>query len=498
MPQVEGIQGRGQAGIFGGSINPLQVYMQQSAGRQKAQADLYERERKKRDDLIGDLRKFNPDKVWEPFYDEVNKYVQKNVKQFGMDALDRGIPVSRVDRELEARKGEANTLVNKINWLKSQHADIGKRIDSDEYLNPNYYHPKLNDIFFNGMIAKPVNDINTSQAENIFEDSKGYNLPKITSDFMKSLPEKINQHYTEYWDKLGQKYDIQDTNTKLGLEYKDGPDGKPSVVVDPRTGLPKINMTDDVYIQAIQNHYLNNVIKDNLGADATDAQKKDFLTGLLQGQDPASIKNRPQMGHKMDQSERWSIGGYSGRINPAMISDRFKNTQAVVEGFRPDILANTFSPYKDQKTEYVDSQGRKVASSKDGKYFGEDGKPVGEPSHIEVKYLVKQSEDPYARSRAMTEYKVNEEGISEQEHQKRHEKALASLDRPGVLTEKFNIKTVSGRRQWHEASNRMLDQYLPIQDRYGEDYTKYVRDQYGDNESKGSIADQMKKAIKKQ
>lgn len=476
MAAPEGIQGRGQAGIFGGAINPIQVYLQHNAGKAKAQADQFEYERKKRDGLIDDLRKFNPDKVWEPFYDEVNQYVQKNVKQFGMNALDQGVPISKVNNALEARKGEANTLVNKINWLKQQHADVGKRIDDDEYLDPNYYHPKLNDIFFNGMIAKPVNDINTSEAENIFNDSKGYNVAKVTQDFMKSLPEKINQHYTEYWDKLGQKYDIQDTNTKLGLEYTTGKDGKPQVVVDPRTGMPKINMTDDVYIQAIQNHYLNNIVKDNLGPDASDAAKKDFLTGILQGQDPASIKNRPQMGHKMDQAEKWSMGGYSGRINPAMISDRFQNTEAVVAGFRPELLANTFSPYKDQTVQYVDSEGRKVASEKDGKYFSEDGKSVGKPSHIEVKFTSKP--DPLAKQQAMMAANVYEEGISEEESTKRYEKAMKSLGKTGEVKMKFDMSTASGRRQWHEASNRILDEDLSIKDRYGEDYTKFVRGQY--------------------
>lgn len=354
---VQGIQGRGQAGVFGGSVSPLQVYLQQGANRQRRQQQLYEEDRKKRDDLIGDLRKFNPEKVWEPFYDELNQYVQKNVRDYAYGALEKGVPTPRINSELDRRQGEATTFANKINWLKSQHTDIGARIDKDQYLDPNYYHPKLNDMFFNGRVAKPVNDIDTNNAEAIFDDSKGYRVQNIVNDFLKGLPQKINEHYTSYFDQLGKMYNIEETGTKLGLQYT--PDGK--VIVDPRTQQPKINMTDDVYTQALGNKYLTNILKDNLPANATDAQKKDYLTQIMAGADPTMIKNRPMVGHKIDQADKryYHFGGAGYKTQKADLDQRDELLNRAVSGTGQDILGYFGEATKDVKAHYETKGGKK-------------------------------------------------------------------------------------------------------------------------------------------
>lgn len=369
MAAEEGIVGRGQAGIFGGSVNPLQVYMQHTANRQRNRQLMYEEERKKRDSLIDDMRKFNPDKVWEPFYDESNRFIQQHVKDYTTQALNAGLPASRVSAEADKRKGEALTLINKINWQKSQFDELGNRIDKDEYLDPSYYHQKKNDFFFNGMRAKPVNDIDTSKAEDIFKDSKGYRVDKIVKDFMTGLPNKINQHYTMYWDQLGQNYDIQETGTKLGLQYADklGPDGKPTsaVVIDPRTGQPKISMTDDVFTQALGNNYLMNIVNDNLGPDASMNAKRAYLTGLLEGADPKQIKAQPRVGHKLDESDKFYHafqGGAGYRTHPDDLNNRDELLDRVADGKGEDVLGYFGEATKDVKATYdKDAKGKPTA-----------------------------------------------------------------------------------------------------------------------------------------
>lgn len=350
---------RGSGGVFGGSINPLAVYMQQGAQRQQRAAKLAEEESKRRDDLIGDMRKFNPDKVWEPFYDEANRFVQKHVKDWTFGELGQGKPVSSINPELERRKGEANTLINKINWHKDQYLTMGKAIDEDKNLDPKYYHNKLNNVYFDGMVAKPINSINTDGIEKMFDDSKGYNKDKIVNDFMKDLPVKINQHYTDYWNQFGRTYNIQETETKLGHEK----DANGNLIVDPRTGLPKIKMTDDVFVQAMQNRYLNNMVNDNVGADAPLEQKRQYLTAILEGQDPNKIKNNPQLGDRIPESQRrfyhFGKGGYGYQTPMADLEQRDSLLDRIVKGNGQDTLNYFGEATKDVKANYVTKNGKK-------------------------------------------------------------------------------------------------------------------------------------------
>jgi len=469
-----GIQASGQAGVFGNAINPLQVYMQQNANKQKRLDDQLKDDREQRDALISDLRKFNPDKVWEPFYEEVNEYVQKNVRDFANGALQRGAPVAAIDPYLEKRKGEANTLVNKINWLKKNYQDMGKMIDDDPYLIKKQAHSTLNDHFFNGRQAKRSNEIgDTDQLQSqIFDNPDNYDVNKVVVDFMKSLPTKVTQQWTEYWGQLGKEYNVQETETKLGFQY----DAKGDVVLDQRTGQPKISMTDEVFTQALQNPYLKNVVGKYVGDQPQEVQRE-YLTKILEGQDPRSIKNRPQLGFKFTQQDKWSTGkwtGFSGRVNPERVVERFENNESIVNGFRPDILANTFSPFKDQEVFYVDAKGNEIRSSQNGQYFDKDGKAVGKPTKIRV--------DFFAKGQAPEAEETDTSGMSEADQaavQSRDLLANFLGDQKGKRVQKdFDITSETGRRQAHEALNRILDLYLPASNRFGEDYTKLVRDKY--------------------
>lgn len=356
----------GRAQVYGGSINPLQLYIQQGAQRRQAQAAQQQQIIKQRDELIKDLRQFNPDKVWEPFYDEVNRKVQTDIRDFTTNALAAGATPQQVIPEAEKRKGDANTLVNKINWMKQQYTDIGKRIDDDDYLNPDYYHSKLNDYVFNGNIARHSSEINLKDADQMFRDSKGYKVDKIVTDFMKELPEKVNQHYSKVFEPLGNMYNIEETSTKLGHEYKIGDDGQRKIVIDPRTGLPKINMTDDVFTQALGNEYLMNIVTDGLteaGMAQNTKNQKEFLTHLLAGKDPNQIKRDIRLGFKKPDSDiRHNIfGGYGYKNNPDDLKGRDELLERVVSSKGgSDVLSYFSNLTKDIKAEYATVGGKKV------------------------------------------------------------------------------------------------------------------------------------------
>lgn len=434
----------GTPGVFGTGINPLMVYLQQQAGRQAGQAEAHKEARKKRDEFIGDLQKFNPDKVWEPFYDEVNRYVQTNVRDHAFNQLNQGVPHSRMIADLEKRKGEANTLVNKINWLKSQHTDLASRIKDDQYLDKSYYNSKLNDAFFNGMVAKPVNEIKTDKLPEMFDDSKGYKLNEITKDFMTSLPAKINEHYKTYWDQLGKNYDIQDTSTKLGLQYNS--DG--SVILDPRTGQPKIQMTDDVYTQALGNKYLMNVVKDNLPPEATHAQKREFLTGILEGLDPKQIKNRPQVGHKLDKDDRiyyhFGSGGGGYRHLKADLEDRDALLNRAVTGKGDDVLSYFGEMTKDIKARYEVKNGKRDIA-------------VDYPSYIKGFTPLQPEELAALPPLKQAEYL-----------------ALASKSK-SIQTSRYPVNTEDERRAAKIALSQRMDE-IDKKRSIGEEYMKYINE----------------------
>jgi len=357
---VEGLQGRGKAGVFGGSVNPINIYLAHQANQQRLQGLKAKDEADQRDKVVDDLRKFNPDKVWEPFYDEVNRHVQTNVRDKFFDLKEKGLPISAITRVLEKEKGDANTLVAKINWQKAQWEDHNDRIDQevkDNNFIPGYYNKKLNDQFFNGKYAKPSAEIDTSNLDGIYKDSKGYNVASIVNRFMDSLPDQINAHETEVWGKLGITYDIQKTKDKLGLQM----DANGNVVLDPRTGKPAIAMTDEVFLMAKSNPYLKQIVDDNLGENAPLPQQREFLTQLLKGQNPVDIQNSKQLGHKIDKEDRRYFAYGSGFRNQiADLEDRDSRLQKIVTEPRYDLLEGVNDEKSDLTTYYADEKGNPI------------------------------------------------------------------------------------------------------------------------------------------
>lgn len=356
---VEGIQGRGKAGIFGTATNPLHLYMQYNAGRQKRQEELEKEDRERRDAMLSDLRKFNPGKVWEPFYDEANRYIQEHVQDRYYQLRGEGKPLSFIERELQRAKGDADTLVNKINWQEKQFNEYNDRIDQevkDGNFVPNYYQKKLNDRFFNGKYAKPSGEIAADHDE-IFDDVSGYNVPSIVERFMKSLPDMINADETEKWGKLGVTYDIQQTKDKLGLQF----DANGNVIIDPRTNRPAIAMTDEVFGMASNNPYLKKIMDASIGTDASIADQKSFMTGLLRGYNPVEVKNSVQLGHKIDKEDkRYYKFGYGFRQPIADLEDRYNRLNEIVNNNRPDLLEGLHDPNSDIQAYYADSKGNPV------------------------------------------------------------------------------------------------------------------------------------------
>lgn len=358
--ELTGSQARGKAGVFGTPTSPLGIYLQFQANRQKRYDDLYDHDRKQRDDVIKELRQFNPDKVWEPFYDEVNRDVQANVRDKFHQLSNEGVPIAAIDHSLQRARGDVNTRVNKINWLRTQFDDAGKEIDNNPMYLQNETHRALNDVFFDGRVARPSETIDAGAIRNsVFDNVDNFNHNNIAIEFMKSLPLKVNQEYTEMFNNLGQQYNIQETEGKLGYAR----DAQGRHIMDPRTGLPKVSMTDDVYLQAVKNPYLQKVLERYVPQGDIPTQKA-FLTQYLEGYDPQKIQNRPQLGFKTPEDERdrklFQRFGITFGHKVADLEARRDWLDGVVTKRTPELLSAISNSIGDVKLEYV-----KTADGKD-------------------------------------------------------------------------------------------------------------------------------------
>lgn len=392
---IEGIQGRGKAGVFGGSVNPLNIYLAHQANQQRLQGLRAKDEADQRDKLVDDLRKFNPDKVWEPFYDELNRHIQTNVRDKFYQLREQGLPIAAISRILDKEKSDADTLRSRMNWQKAQWEDHNDRIDQEVQAGnfiPGYYNRKLNDRYFDGKYAKLSSEI-PSDHEEIYKDSKGYNVASIVNRFMDSLPDQINAHETEVWGKLGITYDIQKTKDKLGLQFD--PQGK--VILDPRTNKPAIAMTDEVFLMAKSNPYLKQIVDDNLGENAPLPQQREFLTQLLKGQNPVDIQNSKQLGFKYPENNGDGSGQSASIVGAGdnalktyenIGSDKQIGFDSISFGYSSPVsipFSNSQGGAADQTGSFSGLRTNPSTGKKEMEFV--TTKPYGTPGEKEIKYV---------------------------------------------------------------------------------------------------------------
>lgn len=444
----KGRAARGKAGIFGGSISPLQYYLQQGANRDRQRAMQAQEQKKERDLFISDIEKHSPAKVRDPFFEEIqNKAQQIRNKSYAL--LDQGYNKEAITRMVGKDWGDLDIDVSRAN-MKMDTFDQYRKEFND---NKKYYKPEaetaLNDIWFENNRARPIAEINTDAARPaVFENPEFFNMNNIAIDFMKSLPEKVNQYYTEMWNPLGQQYNVQETKTKLGFQYMKNPStGQDEVVIDERTGQPKITMTPDVYIQAMQNPYLSKAVEKDLPNGSIE-EKKQYLTSILEGYDPKDIKNRPQLGFKENQEDRryyiFGKGGYGYRFPEADLKDRDDILDRAVLGQGTDVLSYFGQATKDVKASY--------GKDKEGKF-------------IQVSY---PSTNPEFEAKPQEEI----DKMSEAEQAAYYASRYATKQ---IKTSKYYINNADQQRAAKIALSQRMDE-IDKKRSLGEDYIRYVDD----------------------
>lgn len=446
-----GSQARGHAGVFNQTPD-FWRYAAMNQNRVAQRQKLIEDERKVRDELVKENSKFAPGKVWEPFYGEVEDYIQSNVRGFVFDARDKNIPMSSIQPELARRQGEARKLENKINHYKDVHTEMAKKIEADEkqgFFQPGYYTSKLNDYFFNGRQAKRADEINTDGIENIFNDSNGYNLSAIASDFMTKLAPQLTEKYRKIASDLGEQFDVNTVKTKLGVMFK--PDGTPDI--DPITGRPKIQMTDDVAMMAMENPYLRNFVIDNLGANPDKEKVRNLLQPILAPFDPTSVQKQHRQGFKYTQEDKSNRSGYT--VPEPVISERYDTLYRVTHEYDPELLASILPSL----LEGVDI----------GYQIYGPGEAQKAPPRIEVQFPNKRWNANSAIGKWNSETRKMEGG------------------EPKTITRVISLETEEDRQKAMAYLNTLMDEKLDAKQRIGENLTNYMKRKRKEMSDQGGV-----------
>lgn len=444
MTKVTGIQGVGKAGVFNQSpdiwrfVNNVQ---RDQAIAQKAKVD----EINRRDKLFEDLDKFDPGKTWEPFYEQVNSYVQSNIRDRAAQMLDAGRTSEEVRRELSRQQGQAKTMVNKINWHKEQYGGAGEAIAKDDEMNYSAAKSALNDIYFDGMQAKNVAVIDDSDIDKrIFNNPKLYNVENVMKNFMKGLPEQLNTKYSDLYSEEGKEYAIEETKTKLGYQT----DAEGNYIMDERTGRPKIGMTDDVYLTALENPKIKNMIDAYVGPNAPKQEVKDFLTGYMETFDPNEYKRRKQVAYKYSDQDKLIFGGYGVPVKN--LQNRYDLLHQVTHGNKPDILGSVYSGFDNIEVSY--------------EYGNQTSKDT--PTGIVIKY-------PTSHIKSEGDGEITMESL------------LAGAGGKDIKTEVLPLVTEADKLATMNKLSRIFDGMAPANQKMGEDFAKFVDDQKKKKKSTG-------------
>lgn len=334
---MTGKEALGNATILGGAVNPLQVYMQQSAMRERQKAEEMKLAVQQRNELMDDLEKHSPDKVWDPFYGEINQMTNQHVREYVKRALDGGVPVPQIRQQLNKRYGDVNTEVARANMHKQTYFDAIKQLDTNKDVYKRDAKDVLRNVFFDGPNARKINEINVDQIpQSVFDNPDNFDVNGVAVRFLKTLPQRVNQYYNEIYNPLGKAYNIQETQSKLGLEMDD----KGNILLDER-GLPITNVPDDVLVQALQDPFISKMVARDL-PNGDKEQKREYVKEILKGKDPVTIKNRIQSGFKYPNQSKpknyiFGSGGYGYNKTQQELEERDQLLERVVKGNSTDI-----------------------------------------------------------------------------------------------------------------------------------------------------------------
>lgn len=471
---INGPEAQGKSGILGTSTNPIGVYMQYQRQREQ-QNYLREQEVKKRRDATFDyVGKYNPEAMWEPFNAEVNNMAQTGVRQWAVGELNSGRDPNQIQAELAYRQGAVNNFAKETGTWKDTHDKALTTIKGDAKYNPEAV-TALHDIFFqpNGR-PQPKEYIrqNLSAVDQILYNPDLMNSTVVTKKFIDGLSEQNRQTR----GKIEKADGTYLTSAELTAKLPYLRDNKGEVVIDPHTQQPIPIVNDNLYTLAMGSQDMR-LMMQKFGGD-TRAGQEAWLKKVLPGQDKVSYKEDIKGGFKKTEGER------TAGDTATAIDERFKNNEAIVSGFRPDLLASTFDPYKSHQVEYLGEKSTPegkafvpIVKEEKGIYYDAEGKRVSKPTKLRVSFT----------KGGLTDFQMaminTDSSLTEAQKKDKIDKLQEEMGK--LNTKDFDITTKPGKRAAHHVLNRLLDEFLPPKERQAEGYTKKIGEYYDQGKTGG-------------
>lgn len=365
-----GGEARGKAGVFGSSINPLSVYMQYSAQRQRNRAVMEQQQRAERDKAMDYLDKFSPTSKFNELNYRVADRVQKNVRDWYTGNVEAGNSGLRLKNELQNRQAQELAYVEETNAWKEKIDGLEKDIKAD----PIRYNPEaisaVRDIYKNtDGTLKEDDDIREAllNADGLKYDPRVLNKEGVVKAWTEKLPEQSRVLLTNAYSAMGYSPDQIENIVKSGLTYE--------MEQDPQTGemrpkldddlMPKVVVDEKLYRLAKADPYMNSLMTDA----AKDKQgQMEWLKQNVRGTGDKVTQDRQVIsGKKLDtDNDPKNIAfGINFGFDVNRIESRRDWLEKATSGNRPDLLKGIGNITKDIKATYADgkteeNKGKKV------------------------------------------------------------------------------------------------------------------------------------------
>ncbi len=481
---VEGAQGRGKAGIFGSSISPIQYLLQQQANSAKRQAQLEDQYRQDRDKVMDYNEKYNPTTKFEPLNYRLNEKAQQ-VRDFTMDAIDKRVPMERLNFERQRMKGVVDAYSKELDGWKGALDDMDKTLD--EGIKKGVYNKtaksRLRDVIYNpdgslkddGSIREGMANI-----EQLLNSPDIYDPKGTIVNWVDNLKDQGRSVYSTKWNEGYTPDQIENTLTSR-LKYvrnqdgsiKPGPDGNPIPIIDETTfALAKMDPNMRVILDA------------QGGPD--DRSKMKWLQENIPGGIDAIKQNRQiSSGHKKDDDSQYRYYngidfGLGNKVDPASIVNRFDETESVLKTYEPGKLSKFVDLSKGEDAYYTDKSGNKIVDS----FVGENGARVyktdkGGYTFEPPTSVVLEKVDPQKQKvDELTRYTIMaDKDLTESEKADK----LSKLSKAIIKVKFDKLDTKEGRVKAHNEMSDILDTKYSKGQSIKEGYDKVMKSRYGDN-----------------
>lgn len=265
------------AAILPSSNRPLAHYMQNKQQQQMNEA-MQQRQmaeaRKERNKNLNELLEFAPDKYWDPYHEEITNATNKMVVNFATDHLNKGGAWDNIEfqKQLKANQDYVNLLANKSRLGQERFTEVMKEIEGNEYIDQDKARAMLHDMVYSAD-GKTLNveTLEPRKFSDVLTNPEVININSVARDFVKGLPEHVQEYAKIMNDKLGGSFvEANKITGKMLVRDENG-----DIVTD-NEGNPVINLTDEVFKLANQDPHIKTFL-----SQYPEDQRKNVLTGYL-------------------------------------------------------------------------------------------------------------------------------------------------------------------------------------------------------------------------